>query len=103
MELKTSRRFESITSNKYSAEAVVAQGHKGVSVTLRLWVRSPLEEIKYVFKFIFRFLRSGVEARSGVEFRHSARNAFKNSVENLEQSVLTLGSLCMPCCVWDIA
>ena len=27
-------------------EAVVAQWHKGVSVTLRLWVRSPLEEMK---------------------------------------------------------
>ena len=34
-----------------------------------LWVRSPLEEIKYTFKFIFSFLRSGVEAKRGVEFR----------------------------------
>ena len=25
-----------------------------------LWVRSPLEEIKYLFKFIFPFFRSGV-------------------------------------------
>ena len=28
-----------------------------------LWVRSSLEEIKYLLKFIFSFLRSGVEAR----------------------------------------
>ena len=33
---------------------VVAQGHK-------VWVRSPLEEMKYLPKFIIPFLRSGVE------------------------------------------
>ena len=45
--------------NKFSSmrkhaliKAVVAQGHKGVTVT-RLWVRSPLEDMKYLFKFIF--------------------------------------------------
>ena len=26
-----------------------------------LWVRSPLEEMEYLFTFIFLFLRSGVE------------------------------------------
>ena len=44
------------------------------SVTVKidwLWVRSPLEEIKYLFTFIFSFLRSDVSA----EFRHSTRNA----------------------------
>ena len=40
-----------------------------------LWVRSPLEEIKYLLKFIFPFLRSGVEAKRGVEFCHLTRNA----------------------------
>ena len=40
-----------------------------------LWVRSPLEEMKYLLKFIFPFLRSGVEAKRGVEFCHSTRNA----------------------------
>ena len=40
-----------------------------------LWVRSPLEEIKYLFKFIFPFLRSSVEAKRGAEFCHSTRNA----------------------------
>ena len=33
-----------------------------------LWVRSPLEDMKYLFKFIFPFLCSGVEAKRGVEF-----------------------------------
>ena len=28
-----------------------------------LWVRSPLEDMKYLLKFIFPFLRSGVEAK----------------------------------------
>ena len=38
-----------------------------------LWVR--LEEMKYLFKFIFRFLRSGVKAKPGVAFFHSTRHA----------------------------
>ena len=41
----------------------------------RSWVRSPLEEVKYLFTFIFLFHRSGVEAKRGAEFRHSTRNA----------------------------
>ena len=45
------------------------------SATDWLWVRSPLEEMKYLFKFIFPFLRSGVEVKRGVEFCHSTRNA----------------------------
>ena len=40
-----------------------------------LWVRSSLEEMKYLLKFRFPFLRSGVEAKRGVEFCHSKRNA----------------------------
>ena len=36
-----------------------------------LWVRSPLEEVKYLFKIIFSFIRSGVEVKCGVEFCHS--------------------------------
>ena len=35
-----------------------------------LWIRSPLEEVKYLCKFIFSFLHCGVEAKRGVEFRH---------------------------------
>ena len=30
----------------------------------------PIEELKCVFKFIFSLLRSGVEEKRGVEFRH---------------------------------
>ena len=40
-----------------------------------LWVPSPLEEMKYLLKFIFPFLRSGVEAKRGIEFCHSTRKA----------------------------
>ena len=38
-----------------------------------LWVQSPLEEM--ILKFIFPFLRSGVEDKRGFEFCHSTRNA----------------------------
>ena len=38
-----------------------------------LWVRSLLEEMKYLLKFIFKFLRSGVEVKRGVEFCHLTR------------------------------
>ena len=40
----------------------------------RLWVRIPLEEIQYL---IFSFLRYKVEAKRGVKFRPSTRNASK--------------------------
>ena len=40
-----------------------------------LWVRSPLEEMKYLLKFKFPFLRSGVEAKRGVGLCHLTRNA----------------------------
>ena len=53
-----------IKNKMYAIEAVVAQRNKG-----------PLEEIKYLLKFIFPFLRSGVKAKRGVEFCHSIRNA----------------------------
>ena len=43
-----------------------------------LWVRSPLEEMKYLLKFIFPFPRSGLEAKRGVEFCHSTRKASRN-------------------------
>ena len=39
-----------------------------------LWVRSPLRNKKYLFTIIFSFFRSGVEAKRGVELRHSTRN-----------------------------
>ena len=42
-----------------------------------LWVRTPLEEMKYLIKFIFPFLRSAVEETRGVEFCHSTGNSFR--------------------------
>ena len=50
--------------------------------------RSPLEEIKYLFTFIFSFPRSGVEAMRW---------------ESGKRSILTLSSLCLPWCVRDTA
>ena len=48
-------------------------------------------------KFIFPFLRSGVQAKRSVEFCHSTRNASRigQKVGNGE----SLGSLCLPFCV----
>ena len=40
-----------------------------------LWMRSPLEEMKYLLKFIFSFLHSGVNAKRDVQFSHLTRNA----------------------------
>ena len=51
-----------------------SRGAGAQSVTVKTdwsWVRSPLEEMKYLLKFIFPFLRSGAEAKCGVEFCHS--------------------------------
>ena len=67
-----------------------------------LWVRSPLEEVKYLFTFIFPFFRSGVEAKRGVEFRHSTRSDSRINGK-WERCVLTLGSLCLPYYVRDTA
>ena len=62
-----------------------------VTVKLWLWVRSPLEEMKYLLKFIFPFLRSGVARRWVLPLNT------QNSAESRERSALTLGSLYLPC------
>ena len=49
-------------------------GAKSDCKTDWLWVRTPLEEMRYLFKFIFPFLCSVDEAKRGVEFCHSTRN-----------------------------
>ena len=36
-----------------------------------LWVRSPLEEMKYFFKFIFPFLCSGIQAKALTTTQHA--------------------------------
>ena len=61
-----------------------------------LWVRSPLEKMKYVLKFIFPFLRSGVEAKRDVLPLNT--QCLQNLSESEERSVLILGSLCLLCC-----
>ena len=53
-----------------------------------LWVRSPLEEMKYLLKF----LRSDVELNLTRRLRESGERRF-----------LTLVSLCLPCCVRNAA
>ena len=58
-----------------------------------LWVRTPFEEVKYLFTFIFSFLRSAINTKGGVEFRHSTLNA-SNSAKSGERRVLTLGLFC---------
>ena len=68
-----------------------------------LRVRSPFDEMNYIFTFIFSFLRSGVETKSGVVFRHSTRQCLQNLAQSGELSVITLGCLCLPCCVRDTA
>ena len=43
-----------------------SRGTKCACKTDRLWVRSPLAEMKYLLKFILPFLRSGVADKRGV-------------------------------------
>ena len=57
----------------------MAQWHKPVILNARIGVQFPFEEKIYLFIFIFEFLRSGVEAKRGVEFRHSTRNASRGT------------------------
>ena len=59
-----------------------------MSVARRLWVRSPLEGMNY---------NLAPNQKPGVEFHHFTHN----SQESEDGSVLTLGSICLPCCVRD--
>ena len=79
---------ENIIQNKYEA----SRGDW-------LWVRSPQEEIKYLFTFIFSFLRSGVEAKARRWVPPPNTQCLQNSAESGQRSVLTLGSFCLHCCV----
>ena len=56
--------------------------------------------MKYLFTFIYSFLRSGVEAKRDVKFSHYTQ-CLQNLAESGERCVLTLGSLCLPCSVRD--
>ena len=53
-----------INQKKREKRPLVAQGHKGVFVTRRLWIRSPLERMNYYF-LIRSFPCFGTEAKLG--------------------------------------
>ena len=58
-----------------------------------LWVRSPLEEMKYLPKFIFPFLRSGIETKARRWVPPLNTQCLQNPAESGERSVITLCSL----------
>ena len=59
--------------NFYLIDIIEGSRGAGVSVPFQmLWVRFLREQMKYL---IFSFLRTGVEAKRGVKFRHSTHNA----------------------------
>ena len=60
-----------------------------------LWVRSPLEKMKYLLKFIFLLFRSGVEDNARRWVLPLNTQCLQNSAESRERSVLTLSSLCL--------
>ena len=69
--------------------AVVVHGHKGVTVTRRLWVRVVLEWMNYYF-LIFSFLSSDTKVKTG--FCASATQHTmprKKSIKSGERSFLT--------------
>ena len=81
-----------------------SRGSGAQSVTVKSTVSIPTRvKTKYIFTFIFSFIRSGVEAKRGVEYRHSTRNASRTRRKVGKRRVLTLGSLCLPCYVRDSA
>ena len=53
---------------------VVAQAQSVTVKPIGCGFVAPFEEMKYLLKLIFPFLRSGVEAKRGFEFCHSTRN-----------------------------
>ena len=79
----------------YEKFTIIVFFRRGTSVGL--WVRSPLEEMKYLFKYIFSFLRSGVKKKARRQVLPLNTQCLRNSAENGERKVLTLGYL--TCCV----
>ena len=63
-------------------DATVAQGHKDVAATQRLWVRSPFEGVNYNF-LIISFLRTTTRQKPIVEFRHLLSVALSQSLDKL--------------------
>ena len=63
------RSFHAIESSRGAAARSVTAKSTGCGFD------SHSKEMKYLLKFIFSFLHSGVEAKRGVEFCHSTRNS----------------------------
>ena len=63
----------SINFNTSPVESSRGESSRGAAAR-GVTVKPTLEEMKYLLKFIFPFLRSGVEVKRGVEFCHSTRN-----------------------------
>ena len=77
--MQTPIRYDFIISIDIDINDIVVEASRGAeaqSVTKRdwLWVRSPLDEMKYLFRFIVPFFCSGAEAKRGVELRPSISN-----------------------------
>ena len=53
---------------------------QGAQVCDWLWMRSPLEEMNYLLKFIFSFISSGVTAKRDVQFCHLTRKHVFNKI-----------------------
>ena len=66
-----------------------------------MWVRSTLEEMKYLF--IVSLLRFGVEGKALRWVPPVNTQCPQKLAESGERSVLTLGSLCQHCCLRDTA
>ena len=66
-----------------------------------MWVRSPFEKMKYLFNFIFPYLRSGVVSKRGAMPREFGR---KWGTECLNTSILLPNLLCWnkACHIFDL-
>ena len=73
---------------------VVAQGHK-----MWLLTRLVVCPISTREKEMFNIFNSSLWCRGISAALSSVTQCFQNSADNWERSVLTLGSLCLPCCV----
>ena len=73
------RKKNKNNGEKIEKGPVVAQGHVGVTVKATGCSFDSHSRKKYLFKFIFSFLRSGVETKRGVEFCQSTPSEFGNA------------------------
>ena len=77
-------KLKEIYKLKNIIEAIVAHGHRGVTVKRRLWARSPFEEVKYLFKFNFHFfgLVSRQSAALSSATQYAMHRKIRRKVEN---------------------